>query len=98
MRGKTTWLIVVGMLAVGCSSAGTPATVPETVATTTTAAVTTQPPSTTATTTTQATTTTVDRVAEIEAIFQDLEERRLQALYDGDVEAFKSLFANEEYM
>ncbi len=45
-----------------------------------------------------ATTTTVDRVAEIEAIFQDLEERRLQALYEGDKEAFKSLFANKEYL
>ncbi len=40
----------------------------------------------------------MDRVAEIEAIFQDLEERRLQALYEGDKEAFKSLFANKEYM
>jgi len=60
------------------------------VATTTTVAPT--------TTTTAATTTTVDRVAEIEAIFQDLEERRLQALYEGDEETFKSLFANKEYM
>ena len=45
-----------------------------------------------------ATTTTLDRLAEIEAIFQDLEERRLQALYDGDREAFRALFANAEYM
>jgi hypothetical protein len=40
----------------------------------------------------------MDRRSEIEAIFQDLEERRLQALYDGDREAFKALFANDEYM
>ncbi|MGB5533886.1 MAG: hypothetical protein WBN71_12350, partial [Acidimicrobiia bacterium] len=51
------------------------------------------------TTTTEATTTTtLDRLAEIQAIFQDLEERRLQALYDGDREAFQALFANDEYM
>jgi len=50
------------------------------------------------TTTAIATTTTLDRTAEIQAIFQDLEERRLQALYDGDREAFKALFANEVYM
>jgi hypothetical protein len=40
----------------------------------------------------------VDRAAEIEAIFQDLEERRLRALYDGDREAFRDLFANDEYL
>ena len=40
----------------------------------------------------------IDRVSEIEAIFQDLEERRLRALYEGDEEAFKSLFANKNYM
>lgn len=45
-----------------------------------------------------ATTTTIDRVAEIEAIFQDLERRRLQAILDQDEEAFRALFANEEYL
>jgi hypothetical protein len=83
----------------GCSASGTPATVPpSTPATASTVAASTTAPPTTTTTTTHATTTTVDRLAEIEAIFQDLEERRLQALYEGDEETFKSLFANEEYM
>lgn len=77
-----------------CSSANTPATTPTT----------TEAPSTTASTAAPATTTTTtgavanDRLAEIQAIFQDLEERRLDALYRGDVEAFKALFANEAYM
>ena len=31
-------------------------------------------------------------------IFEDLERRRLQALYDGDREAFTELFANEAYL
>ncbi len=53
--------------------------------------------STTTTTTTLATTTTLDRVAEIQAIFQDLEVRRLQAIMDQDEEAFRSVFANAEY-
>jgi hypothetical protein len=44
-----------------------------------------------------ATTTTLDRLTEIEAIFQDLEVRRLQAIMDGDEEAFRAVFANEEY-
>jgi hypothetical protein len=39
-----------------------------------------------------------DRLAQIQAIFQDLEERRLDALYRGDVEAFSALFANEAYL
>lgn len=64
--------------------------------TTTVATTTTTLPATT--TTAAATTSTIDRVSEIEAIFQDLEERRLRALYEGDEEAFKSLFANKNYM
>jgi hypothetical protein len=43
------------------------------------------------------TTTTIDRLAEIEAIFQDLEVRRLQAIMDGDEGAFRAVFANDEY-
>jgi len=39
-----------------------------------------------------------DRLAQIQAIFQDLEERRLDALYRGDVEAFSALFTNEAYL
>jgi hypothetical protein len=98
MWGKLSRMVVLMLVGAGCTSTGTPATVPSSLpATTTTAVVTTTtlPPSTT---TTAATTTRVDRVADIEAIFQDLEERRLQALYEGDEEAFKSLFANNEYM
>ena len=95
MRGKLKSLAVLTVIAAACSSGGTPATTPTSVPATTTS--TTVPP-TSSTTTTEATTTTVDRLAEIEAIFQDLEERRLQALYDGDREAFRALFANDEYM
>lgn len=99
MRGTLSRVVVLALVVAGCSTQGTPATTPASVPTTTTTVVvttTTTPPPTTATT--AATTTTVDRVAEIEAIFQDLEERRLQALYEGDEETFKSLFANKEYM
>lgn len=39
----------------------------------------------------------MDRVAEIQAIFQELEVRRLQAIMDQDEEAFRAVFANEEY-
>jgi len=72
-----------------CSGTSNPATTPAFVPTTTTA------PSTT---TTMETTTTLDRVAEIEAIYQDLEYRRLDALYRGDREAYASLFANDGYL
>ena len=58
---------VASLIVVGCSSS-TPATTPTSIPTT-------------STTTTLATTTTVDRITEIEAIYQDLEERRLDALY-----------------
>jgi hypothetical protein len=97
MWGMSFRLTALMLVIAGCSSSGTPATVPpSTPATASTVAVTTTAPPTT--TTTHATTTTVDRLAEIEAVFQDLEERRLQALYEGDEETFKSLFANKEYM
>jgi len=45
-----------------------------------------------------ATSTTADRLAEVQAIFEDLERRRLQALYEGDREAFAALFANDAYL
>ena len=95
MRGKSTTVTVLIAVIAACSSSGSPATAPTDAPTTATTA-TTAPPATT--TTTVATTTTIDRTAEIEAIFRDLEERRLRALYDGDREAFRSLFANDEYM
>ena len=75
---------VASLVVVGCSSS-TPATTPTSIPTT-------------ATTTTLATTTTVDRVAEIEAIYQDLEERRLDALYRGDEEAFAATHVDNGYL
>jgi len=95
MWGKLTRVTVLTVLLAACSSGGTPATTPTTVATTT---ATKTLPATSSTTTREATTTTIDRIVEIEAIFQDLEKRRLQALYDGDREAFRALFANDAYM
>ena len=73
------------LLAAACSPSTTPATTPATVATT-------------APTTTVAPTTTMDRLAEIEAIYQDLEERRLDALYRGDREAFRALYIDNGYL
>jgi hypothetical protein len=43
-------------------------------------------------------TTTIDRLGEITAIFEDLERRRLEAIYTGDVEAFTALFADTPYL
>jgi hypothetical protein len=85
-------------LTAACTTAsGTPATapsVPETLATTTT-----QLPTTVfVVVTTEITTTTVDRLSEIQAIYEDLEHRRLQAIYDQDETAFRSLYANDEYL
>lgn len=74
------------LLVAACSPSSQPATTPATVATTEAA------------TTTVEVTTTLDRIAEIEAIYQDLEERRLDALYRGDREAFRALFANDAYL
>ena len=83
--------VLVGTLLAACTTTdSTPATTPTTTApTTTTSTTATAPPSTTS---------APDRLAEIQAIFQDLEERRLDALYRGDVEAFSALFANEAYL
>lgn len=78
---------VASLLLAACSGTSTPATTPTFVPTTTST-----------TTTTIEVTTTVDRLTEIEAIYQDLEYRRLDALYRGDREAFAGLFANEEYL
>ena len=78
---------VASLLLAACSGSSTPATTPTFVPTTSSS-----------TTTTIEVTTTVDRIAEIEAIYQDLEERRLDALYRGDREAFRALFANAGYL
>jgi len=101
MRRLLTRVIAMTVVVAGCSTAGTPATAPSTPSTSSVVSTTAPVSSTTSsstTTTVAVTTTTIDRKAEIEAIFQDLENRRLQALYDGDREAFQALFANEEYM
>lgn len=81
------------LLAACTGSESTPATTPTTTAapSSSTTTSTTAPPTTT-------TTMEADRLAQIQAIFQDLEERRLDALYRGDVEAFSALFTNEAYL
>jgi len=88
--------IVIALAAVACgdSTEESPATAPPTTVQTTTTVA----PTTTTTPATTAVPTTVDRLAEIEAIFRDLEFRRLDALYRGDEEAFRALFANEAYL
>ncbi len=78
---------VASLLLAACSGSSTPATAPTFVSTTAST-----------TTTTIEVTTTLDRVAEIEAIYQDLEERRLDALYRGDEVAYRALFANAGYL
>ncbi len=95
MNNRLAVVVVASCVGLGaCTSAGgTPATAPDV---TTTVVSTTEPLATT-TTVQPATTTTLDRMAEIEAIFQDLEVRRLQAIMDQDEEAFRAVFANEEY-
>jgi len=83
--------VLVGTLLASCTTTeSNPATTPTTGPTTTVSTTTTTAPPTT--------TRAPDRLAEIQAIFQDLEERRLDALYRGDVEAFSALFANEAYL
>ncbi|MEZ5174604.1 MAG: hypothetical protein R2823_00145 [Acidimicrobiia bacterium] len=57
------------------------------------------PGSVVVTTTTMAPTTTVaDRIAEITAIFEDLERRRLQAILDQDEDAFRAVHSNQQYL
>jgi hypothetical protein len=87
-------VVVASMVGLGaCTTAqGTPATIPST-----TQGIVTTTTSSTTTTTMIATTTTLDRLTEIQAIFQDLEIRRLQAIMDQDEEAFRAVFANAEY-
>jgi hypothetical protein len=102
MRSLLLRSMFASALFVGACTAGnsTPATAPETIApaATTTAATTTTSTTLAPTTVPPAPATTVDRKAEIEAIFQDLEQRRLTALYEGDREAFAALFANDGYL
>lgn len=89
-------LVAVAVSAGGCTSSGSsPATAPPTTERVTTS--TTPTPSTTSTTS-GTTTTTIDRTAEIQAIFEDLEQRRLTAIRDQDEAAFRSLYANRAYL
>jgi hypothetical protein len=87
-------VLVASMVGLGaCTTAqSTPATVPST-----TGGIVTSTTASTTTTTMLATTSTLDRLTEIQAIFQDLEVRRLQAIMDHDEEAFRAVFANAEY-
>ncbi len=105
MRGERllTTVIVLALAAVGCGPSGAvPATVPSSVVSTATPDTATPPLPTTTSSTTVAVPSSVpattDRRAEIQAIFEDLERRRLDALYRGDREAFAALFANERYL
>jgi hypothetical protein len=82
--------------AVACSDAGSPATAPPTTEATTTS-TTTAPPST-APPTTAAPTTTLDRVAEIEAVFERLALARLLALFENDETAYRALFSVDSYL
>ena len=93
MKIRLAVIVVASIVGLGaCTTVGnSPATAPLLTEVPTTS-------STTVTTTTVLeTTTTIDRVAEIQAIFQDLERRRLQAIMDQDEEAFRAVFANAEY-
>ena len=87
-------VVVASMVGLGaCTTAqNTPATIPST-----TGGIVTSTSSSTTATTVFGTTSTLDRLTEIQAIFQDLEVRRLQAFMDQDEEAFRAVFANEEY-
>ncbi len=100
MRNRLTAVVFVSAaLAGGCTTAGgTPATTPPVTATTTAPPATTTIAPATITVVEPETTTTLDRLAEIQAIFEDLERRRLQAIYDQDEAAFRSLYANDEYL
>jgi hypothetical protein len=94
MHKRLAVVFVASTIGLGaCTTAGgTPATAPPI----TEAPVVTIAPLPT-TTTMPITTTTLDRLAEIQAIFQDLEVRRLQAIMDQDEVAFRAVFANDEY-
>lgn len=89
-------LVGVAGIVVGCT-ATTDAPIPPSTSSSTTSTFT---PGSVVTTTSSSTlpSTTIDRVAEITALFEDLERRRLQAILDQDEEAFRALFANDEYL
>ncbi len=86
-------MVGILLVAAACADSGSPTTAP--VATTGSDTTTTVPPTATST---LAPTTTLGRLAEVQAIVQDLEERRLDALFREDEEAFRALFANVAYL
>jgi len=89
-------LVGVAGIVVGCT-ATTDAPIPPSTSSSTTPTFT---PGSVVTTTSSSTlpSTTIDRIAEITALFEDLERRRLQAILDQDEEAFRALFANDEFL
>jgi hypothetical protein len=87
-------LVAVAVVAEGCTTVDN---APPTAPTTTRATTSTTIPATKSTSTTASPSTTIDRFVEITAIFEDLERRRLQAIYTGDQEAFLALFADTPY-
>jgi hypothetical protein len=99
MHGTVRVALFLFLLAgAGCTTTGTtPATTPTSTAPVTTAVPGTVVTTTTSTTVATTTTTTVDRLTEIAAIFEDLERRRLQAIFDQDEEAFRAVHANKGY-
>ena len=91
--------VILGTVAAACTTQNSvPATAPVTTTTATPSVVTAATTPAVTTTIGVTTATAADRLAEITDIFRDLEERRLQALYDGDREAFAALFANAAYL
>lgn len=101
MHGTVRVALLLFLLAgTGCTTtATTPATTPTSIAPVATAVPGTVATTTTSTTVaTTSTTTTVDRLTEIAAIFEDLERRRLQAIFDQDEDAFRALYANDAYL
>jgi hypothetical protein len=99
MRYRTILVLMVAAACVGgCTGTGSaPATAPSSTAPGTTTPMT-STPTTTITATTAAPTTTIDRITEITRIFEDLERRRLAAIYAGDRDAFRTLFADTPYL
>jgi hypothetical protein len=96
MRKRITTAVLVVVAGVGgcTTSGGSPATAPSTYAPVATATTTTD----TSTTTTHGTATTLDRLAEITRIFEDLERRRLEAIASFDLEAFRSVYGNAAFL
>ncbi len=91
----TAFVVVVAGLGACTTTGSSPATAPAN-APSSSVATTSQPRSTT--TSPAVTTTTTDRLSEVAAILEDLERRRLAAIYSGDVEAFSALFADTPYL